>query len=336
MHDPSSSNQSTRRSWIKLLLLILAAASLLAFLEFFKAPEKGFLWIWALDAGHWPLFGVFALVVLGIVGVLTGGSRIPRLAQYALAFVVTGGFCVLTEVVQYFGPRDADFGDLARGLSGALAFLLLRLTFDHDGLRAVALGRNPLRIALVLAAIGLFWVSCGPLFKLARAYSMRAEAFPQLCNFQSSWEDPFHGTRDAELAIIGPPDEWSGESEDNLVGRITFLPATFPAFFLQEVVPDWSEYDRLCFVVFTKLEAPVELILRLNDQRHDNAFDDRFNRSLIIHPGINHICVELDEVREAPKGREMNLSQMHNLALFTVNPEEEFSVYVDSFRLEKD
>ena len=32
----------------------------------------------------------------------------------------------------------------------------------------------------------------------------------------------------------------------------------------------------------------------------------------------------------------MDLSRMHNLALFAVNPEEKFAVYVDSFRLEVD
>lgn len=325
-----------RKPLMRVLLLILVAVSLLAILEFFRAPKKSLLWYWGLDAGHWPLFGVFALVVLGILRVFSERSRIPRLGQYGLAFVVTAGFAFLTEALQYFGPRDADLGDLVRGVSGALAFLLLRLTFDRSGLQAIPARRTLLRPLLVLVVIGLFWASCGPLIRLVGAYSEREKAFPQLCNFQESWEDPFRGTLDAELTIVGPPEGWSGESEDDRVGRITFRPpATFSVFFLDEVHPDWSGYDRLCFVAFTELDAPVELVLRLNDREHDKTFNDRFHRSLIIHPGINYICVELEDVRNAPRGRQMDMTRLYTLALFAVKPEKEFSVYIDSFRLEK-
>ena len=118
------------------LALVLVAVSLMAFLQFFEGPRGNLLWRSAMDAGHVPLFGVFSLVTLGLIRIIIGGRKAPPLLPYVLAFLITGGVAALMEVLQFYGPRDADPVDLARSLAGASSFLGLALAFDKESLGA--------------------------------------------------------------------------------------------------------------------------------------------------------------------------------------------------------
>jgi hypothetical protein len=324
----------TKSHWPRAVLLILVAASLFAVLEFFHPPENTLLWRSAIDAGHVPLFGFFSLVALGAVRLFTRSRNLHPLVPYALSFVISAAFCVLTEFLQYFGPRDADFGDLGRGLIGGLAFLLLALAFDREVFSATS-RRIRVRTMLVVASMVLLGAGFASFASLGRAYTKRSEAFPRICEFGASWEASFYGVKDAELTVTALPEEWREDSDDR-AGRLTFHPATYPGFHIDEMHPDWRGYDRFCLDVYSEQKAPLELVVRLHDIHHDKSYFDRFNRSVIIMPGSNQICVPLAEIREAPRGREMDMRQMKSVAVFEVNRDSTFSVYLDAIRLEVD
>lgn len=308
-------------------LLILSAVFLLAFLEVFQAPENTLIWESALDAGHVPLFGLMSLIFLVLIRSLT--SR-RAMTAYFLAFVMAFFLAAVIEGIQYFGPRDADPRDLARGTAGILSFLGLAMTLDRRlEIRAAR------RLALVAGAVVLIAVSLASFALLIRAYRYRASSFPSICTFDESWERSFYGVARAELSVTRLPPPWS-DGSGNEVGRITFLKATYTGFHISEVYPDWRGYRRLCFDTYSELEEPVELILRIHDAHHDNSVGDRFNRSLVIDPGRNEIRIGLDEIRKGPSSRELDLSQVWGLALFAVGPDSVFSLYVDAFRLEGD
>ena len=328
--NPKAKNEFSPRGSI--LLVVISAVSVMAILRFFKAPANTLIWHSAMNAGHVVLFGVFSLASLRCARALAK-SRVHPLLPFALAFLITVGFSVLTEFLQYFSPRDADLGDFLRNLCGGMAALLLVLAFDRETLRFQARGRPLVRTMLVVVSMGLLLVSFMSFALLTRAYLERSRAFPRICGFQSSWEKSFYGVRDAELVVIKWPQGGKADPE-NLAGYITFFPSTYPGFMVKEMYPDWRDYDRLCFTVYSELRSPIELVLRVDDVHHDNRFNDRFNRSLTIKPGINEIVVSLAEVKTGPKSREMDMARVQDLALFAVRPTRTFSLYVDSFRLE--
>jgi hypothetical protein len=320
---------------LRTILLVAVAASLLAFLQFFQPPGHGKVWLAAMDAGHVPLFGVFALVTLGVVRAVMRGRAVHPLLPYALAFVITAVVSALVEVLQFYGPRDADPVDLARSVSGALIFLSAVLAIDRGALPSAPGPRAMLRAMLVLMAVVLLVVSLATLTRLVRADMMRAAAFPHICDFESSWEAEFYDTHDADLLVVALPGTWRTEPKGK-AGRLTFHPGTYPGLHINEVHPDWRGYDRLCMDVYSEEPSSRELVVRVHDREHNNAFPDRFNGTIIIRPGVNRISIPLSEVRTAPEGREMDMAHIHGLSIFAVRPDTAFTVYLDAIRLEED
>ena len=93
-------------------------------------------------------------------------------------------------------------------------------------------------------------------------------------------------------------------------------------------------YSYFKLDIFSELPTTQLVTIRIDDLHHNNEYTDRFNKSVTIAPGLNHIQIPIDDIRLALVGREMDLSAMKAVLLFAVNPPEEFMLYVDSIRLE--
>lgn len=316
------------------LWLVLAAA-LVALQVFVGAPDKSLLWTTLFDAGHTPLFAVLTVALLQAAFVLLVPAGLARRWCYPIAFGIAMGLAALTEVIQMAGPRDADAWDLLRNLLGAAAGLLIFYAFDRD---RSGRGRH-LRLGLILVAVALVAYALLPLGRLVPALIGRQAAFPALCEFSEAWEKTFVLGRDADLEIVPAPAGWDhpprGNERRPLVGHLTYRPADYPALHLKEPYPDWTDYDRLVFEVFSELPEPVDLILRIDDERWAINHRDAFNRVLTIHPGAQKFVIATSDIRDGPRDRPLNLKRIHNLILFANRPQQPFSIYVDSFRLER-
>jgi hypothetical protein len=308
--------------------LILGVVLLLLFQELFHPPENTLLWYSALDAGHVLLFGTISLIALGLAHLLSARRGV---AAYFPAFGATFVLAVVTEGLQYFGPRDADLVDLARSLAGAAGFLLVAMALDRR--LVVSRGRRAALVvgSLVVVAAGLVtfaWV--------VRAYEERGKAFPSICSFDASWETVFYGALRAELEVTELPEPWvSWGGAENRAGKLTFLTARYSGFHVSEVEPDWRGHRWFCFEVYSGLSGAVELVLRIDDVHHDGRVDDRFNRGVVIGPGRNAVRIGVEEIREGPRGRELDLSRVRGVGVFAVEVDSVFSVYLDGFRLEE-
>ncbi len=67
------------------------------------------------------------------------------------------------------------------------------------------------------------------------------------------------------------------------------------------------------------------LVIAIYDAQHTNDYADRFNQAITISPGVNHIDIPLDDIRQAPVGQELDLSAIRAIRLFAISPREEFS-----------
>ncbi|RME20257.1 MAG: hypothetical protein D6800_13325, partial [Candidatus Zixiibacteriota bacterium] len=186
MTDTTNMPMTSRRARLTgtggLVLLILAAV---AVLEWLPVPEDTILWRELFNAGHAPLFAAI-FIIFALLFMLWRSRHGRSLAiEYAVAWVVTVGIGAVTELLQIFGPRDADVGDFIRDVIGATAGLLLvHAVILHKRHRP----RWKIPLALFMTGLVLILLAVMPAVLCVRAYIERALAFPQLAGCNSHWE----------------------------------------------------------------------------------------------------------------------------------------------------
>jgi len=307
------------------LLSVVLGASLLILLhgEWFDAPP---MWLQlVLDAGHAPLFGVLALIVLGLLRLAPRFER-AGIGVYIAALSISVGLGLLSELLQYFGERNADGVDALRDAIGAVTFLGFHATFDpllKPHLPCGPFTSRRLRATFLLLFLTTFW----QVGSLGLGYVQRDAAHPRLFDFQHRWERHFYRLVRGDLEATTLPGEPSVA-----VARLTIRPGRYPGLRLRPH-PDWSAYRELKLSVYSDLPGETVLRMRIDDRIHDGTLGDRYNTRFTLLPGWNRLSVDLDEVRRAPKERTMDLSQIRRVALFDVETEQEYSLYLGPIEL---
>jgi hypothetical protein len=82
------------------------------------------------------------------------------------------------------------------------------------------------------------------------------------------------------------------------------------------------------------LDASLPLVIRINDAAHDNRYADRFNRQVVIRPGVNRVVIPLDDVRRAPNRREMDMRHIRQIIVFGYRVTAPTHVYLGPIRLD--
>lgn len=279
----------------------------------------------ALDAGHLVLYGTSAWILLQLLQntVPVQGRRRILLYLAALAGVAVLGMG--TEFAQKFAHRDAEVVDVERDLLGGGAVLLLAWAFD----RGFRVGRVA-RALLIFGSLVCLTAGLAEIVSLSRAYLGRNGAFPSICGFDDPWELRFVRTVDASLTRVDPPGEWKASGQ---VGRLDLRVAEYPGFAVKEPRADWSGYAALRFEVWSQEPGPVPLVLRVHDAAHDQTYEDRFNRELVVQPGANVFRIALAEIEQGPAQRRLDLHHVGGFALFAAHPGRPLTFWLDSFEL---
>lgn len=269
----------------------------------------------------------FVFFLVSLIGYLLFSLRT---SQRGLRIALVAGGCFLTgiaiELVQPFVGRSASFNDIYYNFIGISsgALLFLALTSKDQGKRKITLGLTSILLlgsSLTVPGIGYY------------TYMKRDTLMPELLNFEEPWQRRlWRAGGGAHASVVDAPSEWQQGSK---VVRIDYPKRSYPGLTIKHVSPDWSDYQTLSFSVFSKLETPQQLTLRVNDRAHIHQYSDRFNQRIVVHPGLNQIQIGLDTIMKAPKDREMNIDSIAELAIFAVKPSTTFTLYFDDFRLEK-
>ncbi len=302
---------------------------------FIPLPSETFLWRAIYNFGHVPLFGVVAILLLWVSRALFKSSVGPGIRHYGIALFGVLVLALVTELLQSLDvARQSSASDIVHDLIGATCGLVLFLTWDTQLSGSWVQWRQfPRRVLLHGCVVLVLCFTLGPVAEWALTYWDRANRFPTLMDFSSDWEMKFVKETDSELNVVMPPEGWQ-KSKDDLVGRVTFQTKKYPGIHLQEPYPDWRGYTHLTFDVYSELSHPQSIALRIDDLYYTNRYDDGFNRRVEILPGLNHINITIEDIRQAPVNRETDLSAMRKLLFFAVNPPEKFTLYFDDVRLE--
>ena len=267
------------------------------------------------NAGHTPLF---FLLTMGALFVFRDDPRITGARLYTLAGMLGLGAGFLSEVIQKPLARDASWEDVAADAVGVFLALAVYALFE----RRSALRRWHRLVALfvALACIAIF---LAPIIRMTRAYVHRNGQFPVLADFHSRIELYWTLSIGVNREIVGDALE------------VEFSTQEFPGVSFHEPVPDWRRYKTLSIDVEVPTSEPLNLVVRVHDRRHKRVFHDRFNRRFQLAAGERRtLQIPLEDIRNAPRGRVMDMAHISDITLFKGEPEGSRRLRIYSLRLE--
>jgi VanZ family protein len=325
--DERPRSRSSAIAWAVLL------AGLLSFMMFGREPERTRFWAAVYHAGHVPLFGLVAVSILGLLRSRGGSLASPR--PWLTAFAVAVALGGTTEALQIFQPgRDASVWHFLRDVAGAASFLLVLAAAGWTGGHG-SLIRSAERRALVgVGVVAMLSASGFDLAATVAMYGQRGLAFPTLFRLDGArWERSFIDTRGSVLTPNARPAD-AAAPFDLPLARLDLKPGTYPGLAFDEPYPDWSGARSLVLTFVSDLDASLPLVIRINDAAHDNRYADRFNRQVVIRPGVNRVVIPLDDVRRAPNRREMDMRHIRQIIVFGYRVTAPTHVYLGPIRLD--
>jgi hypothetical protein len=311
-----------RSGWHSLLLAGLLGLPLAALVPW--QTEKYYaLWLVLSNAGHLPLFGLFAT---GLFFVLP-----HRLARRAGRYVTTAAISYLTvigiEVVQPLVNRTTSMEDAIIGMLGvALALGGIHL-WERQTAPSLRLGYAGLTMLILVCLFGPAWNE-------ARVVVWSQQHFPLLGDFEDAVElrlwrvqhdagaeptalslSEAHATSGRKsLEVRTGWGTWHGVRHDT--GRHS----------------DWRAFRVLRFDVYNP-GRPFYVRLRLKDADRQGS-DAKFIRQFDLQPGWNDVRVPLTDMMEGGQTRMLDLGEITQLALYTGENEPGHVFFLDHVRLE--
>jgi VanZ family protein len=275
--------------------------------------------IWNL--GHPGLFGILSGLTFWVFKerLEAWNTWTLHACTVGLVFIVGGS----TELIQTAFGREASWDDVGRNLVGAFlvsAFFSPTKPLDR-----------PIRIGLRVIAVAFLCVVFIPVSRTAIDLYYRNQQHPILADFSTRFElDRWLPTFDSSARMSDRFGEETGRNclEVNLGSEL------YAGVALTSPFGDFNGHENLRLRIYNSDELPLALVCRLNDLAHDNAWYDRFTKEFHLQPGWNTVRFSLDEIKNAPRDRQMNLSEIRVLLLFRSEPSLRKTVYIDRLWLD--
>jgi hypothetical protein len=288
---------------VRNVLISAIALSLLLVIHFVTPPEGG-LWLQTFyDSAHIPIFGVIAISVMYMTP-----PAWDRWRRFLVSLAAVTLLAMLSELAQLPTSRDASLRDFASDMLGGIGFMCVAMGLSRN---PSVLGKRRLYILLVgMASIAL---PLAPLVAVSASYIERAQALPDLIRFDSRYSELLFRMQTAELIRTKEP----------MSGRVSAVillgDGQWPGISFTDIWPNWEAYDALEVDIENPEATTLPISIRIHDRdhRHNRTFDDRFNRRIDLAPGRQVLEIDLEEIREAPSGRKMNMAEIDEVILFS-------------------
>jgi len=101
---------------------------------------------------------------------------------------------------------------------------------------------------------------------------------------------------------------------------------------------NWTEFSNFSFKIFNEGTNNQTLNLRIDDQQHRNSNSDhinRFNQTINLEPGWNKVSIDLNFVRVQPEIKNMDMSNIEKIVIYSRNLPVNSRLYFDDFKLQK-
>lgn len=302
------------------LWLLLLALALVCPLFFVGGPDAYssvlFNNLW--NYGHIIFFAGALLFVVQI-------RPVPFGWQWLWILLAISTLGVVIEFAQKFVGRDASWSDVAHNILGAFIALCWGQRATPHRLLLIVL-----RALSIIFMVPMLWLSAQLVYM---DWQMRKQ-FPLINSFETSYEL-------RQLVNIGEhvstrqSYDYSSRGEFSLAVKLTT--DLYSGIKWVGLSGDWGGYSFFATDIYNPGADSVQVVLKIADLQHDrgsNSLDDRFNRRISLNPGWNNLRIAMDEIRNAPAGRQMRIDEVSCLEIFAVNLAKPQVVYIDNLRLE--
>jgi hypothetical protein len=115
--------------------------------------------------------------------------------------------------------------------------------------------------------------------------------------------------------------------------KMELYPSNYPGLTPKLKINDWSGYGAFCFDAYNPQKNAIPLVVRIDDQRQYPIYEDRFNKEVLLQPGLNHISIPLSTLLTSGKRRRLNVTSISRVLFFLSHPSERIVLYLDYLRL---
>ncbi|MFT6905855.1 MAG: hypothetical protein ACJAS1_002518 [Oleiphilaceae bacterium] len=155
---------------------------------------------------------------------------------------------------------------------------------------------------------------------------------PTLLNFEHNWEY-ISFIRGKDVKFEKTSSEVPFNNRGN-TGKVSFgMSGPYPGFSLDYPRSDWTDFSELTWEIASSNDHPIDLNLRIHDAKHNQEYKDRFNHKFIAMPGLNTFKLELNQIKNGPEFRQLDMTKITNMKFFTIKPNTEISLYFDNIEL---
>ena len=269
--------------------------------------------------GHIALFAAITWLIFSKLNLFAKKSIYWTLSTTISPVILVS---VAIELIQGINGREYSSIDIIRNCLGAT----IAIAFHSNSFRD---GRLFSRSKFKYAVVGILFIFSYPLIINTVDMITAYRSFPVLSDFES----PYELTR------------WSGnhlkmeklDANNNHVMGNTFTTDEYSNLTFETFPGNWTGFSNISFIIFNEDTKGHVLTLRIHDQHHrksDWNYNDRFNQVINLTPGWNNISIDLNVVRVQPKNRNIDMSKIEKIILFSYKLKANTRLYFDDFRLE--
>lgn len=294
--------------WIFHSRLLFVITLAVIFYGLFLVPNNGQgnrAWNEVWNTGH---IGAFLICWTFVFNLFPRVTRLSWLKLVVLVLVTTLVLAESIEIVQGWIGRDNEWQDVWDSTVGALLALAFTSMQVRDLSKRIRLVWRSLALIALVAIPWAIWSN------LADALILQRQ-FPVISDFSTPFELTRWSGNRADFEIKSPP----GRHDFLSVG---FRPGKYSTLTLKYFHHDWQNYHKLVLELRNPERKPYPVILRIHDRwhkLHHFVLSDRFNRKILLSPGLQRIIIPLSTIRDAPRTRKMDMRHLAELDLFTMN-----------------
>jgi hypothetical protein len=297
-----------------LLLWLLLVGVFLFFLDIDHGPSSAFPQLYGF--AHLGFFACMAGVLSRLPAFAARKFLVQCVLIMTLVFLAGG----IIELIQPFFGRAAKWRDLGIDLLGGLLGLMFLSPVRH----VVKQGRLViLQMSVLAVASAAFYMPAITLWDMGRAWRQ----FPVLSDFETRFE----ARRWSNGMVTG---EIARHGERSL--RVSINTEKYAGTSLVRSFGNWRGYSSLAFSLYNPDAEPLSITVSIRDEEHfrrGGDYHDRFNRAFKMEHGWNDVRIPVAEIENAPAARRLQLNQLSEVVIFTVDPPEPKVVYLDYVHL---
>lgn len=133
--------------------------------------------------------------------------------------------------------------------------------------------------------------------------------------------------------------KWFERSEENATSgknslKIHLSTGRYPGIDFQEIKDDWPKANYLRMDAFNPSTEDIQCHIRIDDNKSGWEYANRFDKNLILKPGMNHISIPANSIKTNMHYRSLNLKRIKRLMVFIPDNQIKRNLYIDHVRLD--